>query len=162
MDGLAGKLRTSRLPAAPPAGASGFVALQMLHSPADMPQPKAEDGGPCHLCTASCCRYFALEIDKPKSKRDYDHIRWYLMHEGVVVWVQDDEWYLEVRTTCRHLQHDNTCGIYETRPQICRDYGLPGGDPCEYFTQDLEYDLFFTNDAELETWLAKKKNRKKA
>jgi Fe-S-cluster containining protein len=60
------------------------------------------------------------------------------------------------------LQHDNTCGIYETRPQICRDYGLPGDDPCEYFTQDLEYDLFFTNDAELETWLAKKKNRKKA
>jgi Fe-S-cluster containining protein len=145
-----------------PPGAAGFVALQMLHSPADKPEPRPEDGGPCHLCTASCCRYFALEIDKPASKRDYDHIRWYLMHEGVVVWVQDDDWYLEVRTTCRHLRHDNTCGIYETRPQICRDYGLPGDDPCEYFTQDLEYDLFFANDAEFDAWLARKKTRKKS
>lgn len=140
-----------------PAGSAGFVALQMLHSPADKPEVNAEDGGPCHLCTASCCRYFALEIDKPKTKRDFDHIRWYLMHEGVVVWAQDGDWYLEVRTTCRHLQQDNTCGIYETRPQICRDYGLPGEDPCEYFTQDLEYDIFFSNDADLEAWLAKKK-----
>jgi len=23
---------------------------------------------------------------------------------------------------CRHLQDDNRCGIYETRPQFCRDY----------------------------------------
>ena len=83
------------------------------------------------------------------------------MHEGVVVWAQDDEWYLEVRTTCRHLRHDNTCGVYETRPQICRDYGLPGEDPCEYFTQDLEYDLFFANDEEFVNWLGEKANKRK-
>jgi Fe-S-cluster containining protein len=158
---LAAKLRKSSLPKTTLAGASGFVALQMLHSPAAKPEADPDKGGPCHLCTASCCRYFALEIDKPSNKRDYDHIRWYLMHEGVVVWVQDDDWYLEVRTTCRHLRHDNTCGIYETRPQICRDYGLPGADPCEYFTQDLEYDLFFSNDAEFEAWVDKKRRKRK-
>ena len=133
----------------------------MLHSPAAKPEPKPEDGGPCHLCTASCCRYFALEIDEPTTQTDYDHIRWYLMHEGVVVWVQDEDWYLEVRTTCRHLRHDNTCGIYETRPQICRDYGLPGDDPCEYFTQELEYDLFFANDDDFVSWLGQKSKRRK-
>lgn len=143
-----------------PAGAN-FVPLQLLFSPAAQHDPDPDKGGPCHLCTASCCRYFALQLDKPQNKTDHDHIRWYLMHEGIAVWVQDGDWYLEVRTTCRHLQPDNRCGIYETRPQICRDYGLPGDDPCEYFTQDLEYDLIFENDAEYVAWLDKKKKAKK-
>lgn len=118
------------------------------------------------MCNASCCRYFALEIDKPKTKQEFDYIRWYLVHEGVAVWVDDGDWYLEVRTVCRHLQHDNTCGIYETRPQICRDYGLPGEDPCEFFTQDLEYDLYFPDDGAFDRWAeehhAKKKAKKQA
>ena len=141
-------------------GTSGFVSLAMLHSPLDYPKPDPEDGGPCHLCTARCCRYFALQIDTPSSKQDYDHIRWYLMHEGVVAWVDDGDWYIEIRTVCRHLQPDNSCGIYETRPQICRDYGLPGDNPCEFFTDDLEYDLFFEDDAAFEQWLKKKKKDK--
>ena len=83
------------------------------------------------------------------------------MHEAVVVWVQDSDWYLEVRTRCRHLQADNSCGIYESRPQICRDYGLPESDPCEYFTDDLEYDLFFESDDQLMKWLELRKKKKK-
>jgi len=133
----------------------------MLYSPADPPKVSSDDGGPCHLCNASCCRYFALQIDEPLDDEGYDHVRWYLMHEGTVVWVQDDEWYLEVRTQCRHLQPDNSCGIYETRPQICRDYGLPGGETCEYFTKDLEYDLEFRNDSEFQAWVEKKKKKEK-
>ena len=132
----------------------------MLFSPAAPHDPDPDKGGPCHLCTASCCRYFALQLDKPSTKQDHDHIRWYLMHEGIAVWVQDGDWYLEVRTTCRHLQPDNRCGIYETRPQICRDYGLPGDDPCEFFTADLEYDLLFEDDAQYVTWLEEKKRKK--
>ena len=148
----------------PKSGAAGFVALQMLYTPVAPPEADPDKGGPCHLCTASCCRYFALEIDEPVDEEDYDHIRWYLMHEGVIVWVQDGDWYLEIRTQCRHLRPDNMCGIYETRPQICRDYGLPETDPCEYFTQDLDYDITFNDDAEFETWAAKqlaKKDKKR-
>lgn len=141
---------------------SGFVSLAMLHEPGKPPQPKEKDGGPCHLCNAACCRYFALQIDKPKAKQDFDHIRWYLCHEGVAVWVDDGDWYLEVRTVCRHLQPDNLCGIYETRPQICRDYGLPGEDPCEFFTKDMEYDLFFGDDKSFDKWYEERKARKKA
>ena len=39
---------------------------------------------------------------------------------------------------CLHLQDDNTCGIYETRPQICRDYTT---DDCEY-EDEWVYDRF--------------------
>jgi Fe-S-cluster containining protein len=37
------------------------------------------------------------------------------------------------------LQPDNRCGIYETRPQICRDYST---DNCEY-EDDSVYDQYF-------------------
>jgi Fe-S-cluster containining protein len=43
-----------------------------------------------------------------------------------------------VHTTCKHLGHDNRCGIYETRPQICRDYTT---DNCEY-DEDWTYDFY--------------------
>lgn len=118
-----------------------------------------EDGGPCHLCAARCCKYFAVQIDTPESAQDFDHIRWYLMHESVVVWMQDSDWYLEVRTRCRHLQPNDSCGIYESRPQICRDYGLPGGDPCEFFTDNLTYDLFFESDDSFTEWLQARKQK---
>ena len=128
-----------------------FVALSLLTAPNRAPVPNSNDGPPCHLCTARCCKYFAFEIDAPESKEDYDYIRWYLMHEAIVVWAQDKDWYIEVRTVCKYLQPDHTCGIYNTRPQICRDYGS-SDEPCEYFTDDLEYDLFFDSDTKFDTW----------
>lgn len=35
------------------------------------------------------------------------------MHEGVAVWMGNGDWYIEIRATCKHLQPDNSCGIYE-------------------------------------------------
>lgn len=32
--------------------------------------------------------------------------------------------------TCRHLQSNGDCGIYENRPSMCRDY--PYGHPCKF------------------------------
>lgn len=113
-------------------------------------------GPPCHDCTARCCKYFALEIDRPTTPRDHDHIRWYLLHEHVVVWMQSGDWYLEVRTPCRHLLPDNQCAIYHTRPQICREYGWPENPsddaPCEYFTGEGGYDLFFDSAEAFDRW----------
>ncbi|GMQ80410.1 MAG: YkgJ family cysteine cluster protein [Planctomycetia bacterium] len=83
----------------------------------------------CEYCTAKCCHYFALPIDEPTTHEDYDFIRWYLLHDRATIFTEDDTWYLLVHTTCKHLQQDNRCGIYETRPQICRDYTT---DNCEY------------------------------
>ncbi len=140
---------------------AGFVALSLLTAPHEAPTPRPEDGPPCHVCTARCCKYFALEIDAPRARADFDQIRWFLMHEGIAVWVEDGDWYLEVRTVCRHLQPDNSCGIYETRPEVCREYGTKK-DPCEFFTDDLEYDLHFESDTQFDAWLAKREQERKS
>ncbi|MFM8173508.1 MAG: YkgJ family cysteine cluster protein [Pirellulaceae bacterium] len=93
----------------------------------------------CDYCTAICCRYFALPIDTPEEAKDYDFIRWFLLHDRASVFVDDGVWYLLVHTNCKHLQSDFRCGIYETRPQICRDYTT---DQCEY-DEDTVYDMYF-------------------
>jgi Fe-S-cluster containining protein len=90
----------------------------------------------CDYCTAKCCRYFALPIETPETRKDFEFIRWYLLHDRATVFTEDDDWYLLVHTTCRHLQDDQRCGIYETRPPICR----------EYSTKDCEYDDEWTYD----------------
>ena len=93
----------------------------------------------CKYCTAKCCQYFALQIDPPETRADFDFIRWYMIHGDVSVFVEDGVWYLMVHNRCDHLQDDNMCGIYETRPQICRDYST---DNCEY-DDDACYDKLF-------------------
>ena len=141
---------------------SGFVALSLLLAPDPHKMPDPKDGPPCHLCTARCCKYFALPIDTPTGHEDYEHIRWYLMHEGVAVWMDDGDWYIEIRTVCKHLQPDNSCGIYETRPQVCREYGSEDEEePCEFFTDDLKYDLYFESDEDFAVWVAAESEKKK-
>jgi len=93
----------------------------------------------CDYCIGRCCRYFALPIDKPTTFADYEYIRWYLLHERATVFTEDDQWYLLVHTPCKHLGDDNRCGIYDTRPQICRDYST---DKCE-FDDDFTYERYF-------------------
>jgi len=93
----------------------------------------------CEYCTAKCCRYFALPIETPTEVRDFEFIRWYLLHEAATVFTEDGDWYLLVHTTCKHLQSDHRCGIYETRPQICREYTT---DECE-FEDDWTYERYF-------------------
>lgn len=95
----------------------------------------------CEHCTAECCHYVALPIDEPETRRDFDDIRWYLMHEGVIVFVEDGDWYVQFRTRCRNLRADFKCGVYETRPEICREY--KAGE-CDYAGGDYSYDHLFT------------------
>jgi Fe-S-cluster containining protein len=106
-------------------------------------RPKREDLKPdevlCDHCTAKCCHYFAMPIDTPEDRRDYDFIRWFLLHDRATVFTEDEDWYLLVHTSCKHLQPDHRCGIYETRPRICREYST---DNCEY-DEDATYDRYF-------------------
>lgn len=108
-----------------------------------LPKIRREDLKPgeslCDHCTAKCCKYFALPIDTPTRRKDFDFIRWYLLHDGATVFTEDDDWYLLVHAECKHLQSDNRCGIYDTRPQICRDYST---DDCEYEDKWC-YDRYF-------------------
>jgi Fe-S-cluster containining protein len=92
----------------------------------------------CEYCVAKCCRYFALPIETPEEFADFEYIRWYLLHDRATVFKEEDDWYLLVHTPCKHLQDDNRCGIYETRPKICRDYTTK---KCEY-EDDWTYDFY--------------------
>ncbi len=97
------------------------------------------DANLCEYCTAKCCRYFALPIETPEDWADFDYIRWYLLHDRASVFVEEGAWYLLVHTTCKHLRDDHMCSIYETRPQICRDYKTHN---CEY-EDDWVYDHYW-------------------
>ncbi len=106
---------------------------------------RREDIGPnenlCDYCSAKCCRYFALPIDLPRTWSDFQYLRWYLLHEAASIFVEDGIWYLLVHTVCKHLREDHRCGIYETRPPICR----------EYSTKNCEFDESFTYEQYFET-----------
>jgi Fe-S-cluster containining protein len=107
----------------------------------------------CDQCAGLCCRYFALPIDNPEDKRDYDNIRWYLLHDKVVIFVESEQWYIGILTRCKALQPDNRCGIYETRPAICRSYST---DNCDYHAGDYGYDQLFTSPEALWDYARKK------
>jgi Fe-S-cluster containining protein len=109
-----------------------------------------------------CCRNFALPIDNPKTARQFDDIRWYLLHENVVIFVEDKQWYIGILNRCKQLQDDNRCGIYENRPRICRKYST---DACEFHGGEYNYSHLFTSAEQLETyahkWLARARKRRK-
>ncbi|HYO25692.1 MAG TPA: YkgJ family cysteine cluster protein [Lacipirellulaceae bacterium] len=92
----------------------------------------------CEYCTAKCCHYFALPIETPETFEELEYLRWFLLHDRASVFKEEGDWYLLVHTTCKHLRSDYLCGIYETRPQICRTYTT---DNCEY-NDDWVYDFY--------------------
>ncbi len=107
----------------------------------------------CDGCCARCCRYVATQIDKPRSKREYDYIRWYLKHRDVNVFIDHGGgWFVEFETPCDHLDDDHRCSCYETRPQICRRHGS-GATDCEFHGATDPYQMRFTSAAEFEAWL---------
>ena len=107
--------------------------------------------GQCNRCAGLCCRYFALPIETPETRADYDDIRWYLCHEGTSVFVEDGDWYLSVRNPCRHLSPEtHKCQIYERRPTICRKYKHAD---CDFVPGEYDYELHFTSDRDMEEYL---------
>ena len=96
----------------------------------------------CGFCTNSkCCTYVTQQIDTPRSKYDFEHLLWQLAHRNVQAYKDEDGWYLLFNSACGHLEPDGRCGIYEQRPQICRDYS---NDYCEFDSPAEEgFDLFF-------------------
>ena len=96
-------------------------------------------------------------MDKPSTKRDYDDIRWYLMHENIIVFVEEGDWYIQFQTRCRNLGADNLCTIYETRPEICREYQPRD---CDYAPGNYGYDELFTHPKQLEEFYHDKTGRR--
>ncbi len=104
----------------------------------------------CEHCVAYCCRYIALPIETPTDKSDFDDVRWYLLHEGVTVFVEKGDWYICLQSVCRHLQSDFRCGIYDARPRICREYST---ENCDYHSGDYGWDAHFTCPEHLDEYV---------
>lgn len=118
----------------------------------------------CDSCTGLCCRYFALPIETPETREDYDDIRWYLCHKNVTVFVEDGDWYINIINKCRHLDNgSHQCNIYKDRPAICRRYKTAD---CDLTEGDYDFDMHFTDDGQIAEYMRvkfdnKRKNNKK-
>ncbi|MHC4698311.1 MAG: YkgJ family cysteine cluster protein [Planctomycetota bacterium] len=111
----------------------------------------------CEHCTAACCRYVAIPLDKPTSARDYGDMQWYLMHEGISVFVEDGDWYIQFQARCKNVGADNQCVIYATRPHICREYE-PGG--CDYVGGTYGYEHYFTHPKQIKAYYEEKTGKR--
>lgn len=105
----------------------------------------------CKGCDSKCCKYVATEIDAPENLEDFEAIKWYVCHEKVNVFVdEDNEWYLEFLTPCKHLDENDYCKIYEKRPQVCRDYKQ---DECLFHNDDYEEKYTFKKIEDVEKYI---------
>ena len=115
-------------------------------------KPPREELGPeellCSYCPGKCCCYFALPIETPSNWKDFEYIRWYLLHDRAAVFIEDECWYLLVHNRCKHLREDNLCSKYETRPRICRGYTTK---KCEY-EDDWVYDHYWETAEQVEEY----------
>lgn len=121
-------------------------------------------GDPCDGCD-HCCRYIAMSIPNPRTKRHFEEIRWYVLHENVSVYIDwEGDWGIEFRTNCRWLK-EGRCTHYALRPNICSDY-----DPaeCERYVTSPAQKVLIRNEEDLERYLAeraariRKRNAKRA
>jgi hypothetical protein len=121
----------------------------------------------CSFCNGSlCCTYITQQIDTPRSKSDYTHMLWQVSHEHIKIYKDEDGWTLLVEGKCMHLQPGGMCGIYETRPHICREHS---NDYCEFDAPSEDgFDLYFPTYESLlkhckkkfKNWDGKKKAKK--
>lgn len=120
---------------------------------------EAFEDGKCGKCTALCCNYYALEIDAPDEPEDFENLRWYIIHEDSELFIDGDDWYLQINRKCQWLD-GNRCGNYENRPTICAEYS---NEECDY--DGIEADETFRTIEELEAyrdeWVADYEKRQK-
>ncbi len=112
----------------------------------------------CKGCT-KCCEHIAIQIDKPKSKEDFHHIMWYLLHENIKVYIDyDNDWIIEFQTKCKALDNKGLCKVYSTRPNICKEYTQ---QDCEKHGAGDYYKHMFSNRDELICHIMENTNIKK-
>lgn len=107
----------------------------------------------CTRCGARCCQYFSFEIDKPDTYEQFESIRWYLLHEGISVYIDDEgDWCILIDNLCRMLvkrREGGRCKQYDNRPLICRKYS---SDRCDYIRGGYDWEEVFRSADELEAY----------
>lgn len=114
----------------------------------------SEDVDPlCRQCQAKCCRYFCFQIDTPESFEEFENLRWFLLHEGIGIHIDEGNWFISIDNKCRNLAADGRCVDYANRPVICRQYHTDG---CDATSGDYEYDELFTSAEQIAAYARKK------
>lgn len=103
-------------------------------------------------CGARCCRYITIEINPPRAQRDWDEMRWWLAHEGVVVSKDEDGWNVHVETRCQNLRADNACAIYPHHMDTCESYDAK---TCE-FTGPLDQEFELRSELDLARYIERR------
>lgn len=106
------------------------------------PEIEVTTDNKCSLCSGSiCCTYITQHIDTPRSKADFELLLWQISHENIRIYKDEDGWTLLVESKCLHLHINGDCGIYDNRPEICREHT---NDYCEYDAPSEDgFDLYF-------------------
>jgi len=110
-----------------------------------------------HCAGTKCCNYATQALDTPRSMDDFDLMLWQMAHKNVEIYKDKDGWFLLFNTPCHFLQVDGSCGIYATRPQLCRDYD---NDFCEFDESAAEhFEFYFCSYDELDAYCRKRFKR---
>ncbi|CAK0768451.1 conserved hypothetical protein [Gammaproteobacteria bacterium] len=105
----------------------------------------------CNGC-AKCCMHINHEIDPPENDEDCDYVIWFLLHQNISIWIDDENvWFIEFKTPCKALKKE-LCGIYDKRPQVCREYSQ---STC--LNTNLDDDIIFNTPEEFLDYMKKEK-----
>lgn len=116
-----------------------------------MAKTDEDDKNLCAGCTI-CCEYISLEIDEPEALEDVEHIRWYLYHKNVRVFITEEGWYIQFFTPCKALLPSGLCGVREIRPKICEEHDQ---ESCERYGEGSEEEAHFTDPEKFLAWITK-------
>ena len=112
----------------------------------------------CRNC-GLCCKHVTLEIDRPTTKSDFEEIKWYLLHENVYVFIDDEnDWFIQFNTKCKNLTKKNYCNDHKNRPTICKEYEP---ETCENNACGEYYKVMYTKPEQIDDVIKKRFNRKK-
>lgn len=122
-----------------------------------VPKVKITPENKCTHCRggSTCCTYLTQQIDTPRSMEDFDLLMWQISHFNTQFYKDSDGWFLLINNRCRHLHDDGRCGIYATRPQVCRDHS---NDDCEFDgpAGHADFDLYFPDYESLDNYCRKR------
>lgn len=107
----------------------------------------------CH----GCCTYVAVPLEYPRSADMLDTYVWYLLHRNVEIEIDNyNKWFLVFKTPCDKLLPNGACSIYESRPEICRDYSA---DSCSRTAKDHTHQ--FKKPEDLMAYIKRKMDAKR-
>jgi hypothetical protein len=105
----------------------------------------------CRDCTAECCKHIAIPLDEPKTGQDLARIKWYLAHDNVSVYKDNEgDWLVEFLTKCGQL-NGNRCMAWGTPryPKICGEYAM---DNCVMNEEGEYWEILFKSAADVDAY----------